>query len=400
MELIVNERIDNNFEVMQKVKLKDIAEFIRTGKTPPTNQTQYFEGQINWYTPGDFNNGKILRKSKRTLTQIALDDKKAITFPKDTLLITCIGDIGKIGITQEDCSSNQQITGIKPKKSTDVNYLYYWFLANKKVLENTANSAVVPILNNKTLQNIDFKFPVLPTQQKIAEILDTADQLRQYHKQLIQKYDSLTQSLFLEMFGDPVRNEKEWKKMELGEISDMASGSTPSRTNENNFIGNIPWVKTTEVDGKIINDTLEKISEEALKNSSCRLFPKGSIVIAMYGQGKTRGQIGILGIEAATNQACCVLRPSNKMDFQFLYYNLSMLYHDLRSLGRGGNQPNLNLGLLKNYELINPPLSLQTQFAKQVQMIETQKQQAQQALAKSEDLFQSLLQRAFKGELN
>ena len=120
----------------------------------------------------------------------------------------------------------------------------------------------------------------------------------------------------------------------------------------------------------------------------------------MYGQGKTRGQIGILGIEAATNQACCVLRPSNKMDFQFLYYNLSMLYHDLRSLGRGGNQPNLNLGLLKNYELINPPLSLQTQFAKQVQMIETQKQQAQQALAKSEDLFQSLLQRAFKGELN
>ena len=201
------------------------------------------------------------------------------------------------------------------------------------------------------------------------------------------------------MFGDPVRNEKGWKKMELGEISDIASGSTPSRTNENNFIGNIPWVKTTEVNGKIINDTLEKISEEALKNSSCRLFPKGSIVIAMYGQGKTRGQIGILGIEAATNQACCVLRPSDKMNFQFLYYTLSMLYDDLRSLGRGGNQPNLNLGLLKNYELINPPLSLQNQFAERVQMIETQKQQAQEALAKSEDLFQGLLQLAFKGEL-
>jgi type I restriction enzyme S subunit len=91
---------------MQKVKLNDIAEFIKTGKTPPTSQTQYFDGQVNWYTPGDFNNGKKLNTSKRTLTQIALDDKKAITFPEDTLLITCIGDIGKIGITQENCSSN------------------------------------------------------------------------------------------------------------------------------------------------------------------------------------------------------------------------------------------------------------------------------------------------------
>ena len=76
-----------------------------------------------------------------------------------------------------------------------------------------------------------------------------------------------------------------------------------------------------------------------------------------------------------------------------------MLYDDLRSLGRGGNQPNLNLGLLKNYKLINPPFSLQTQFAERVQLIETQKQQAQEALVKSELLFQGLLQQAFKGEL-
>lgn len=283
-------------------------------------------------------------------------------------------------------------------------YLHYQLFSSHKFgLTNSFQNKTTGIINLKLeryINELEIPLPSLPTQQKIAAILDKADELRQYNKQLIEKYEALTQSLFLDMFGDPVKNEKGWEKMVLGKIGEMASGSTPSRTNENNFIGNIPWVKTTEVNGRIIYNTLEKISKEALKNSSCKLYPKDSIVIAMYGQGKTRGQIGILGIEAATNQACCVLKPSNKMNFKFLYNTLSVLYDDLRSLGRGGNQPNLNLGLLKNYEVINPPIELQIKFAERVQMIEAQKQQAQEALEKSEDLFQGLLQRAFKGELN
>ena len=208
------------------MKLKDIAEFIKTGKTPPTSQSQYFDGPINWYTPGDFNNGKKLKTSKRTLSQKALDEKKAITFPKDTLLITCIGDIGKTGISQEYCSSNQQITAIKPKDIIDVNYLYYWFLTNKNVLANIANNAVVPILNNKTLQEIDFNYPPLATQQRIAAILDQADDIIQNNRAIVQKYDALTQSLFLDMFGDPVKNEKGWEVKSLGKILKfLTSGS-------------------------------------------------------------------------------------------------------------------------------------------------------------------------------
>ena len=119
----------------------------------------------------------------------------------------------------------------------------------------------------------------------------------------------------------------------------------------------------------------------------------------MYGQGKTRGQIGMLGIEATTNQACGVIPPSEKINFNFLFELLQMNYEDLRSLGRGGNQPNLNSGIIKNYEVINPPLILQNQFAERVQAIAAQKVQAQSSLAQAEDLFNSLLQKAFKGEL-
>jgi type I restriction enzyme S subunit len=404
MELTVNERIRNNIDIMKQVKLNDVIEFARNGAA--IKQSEDAKGfpisriETIWNSTID----------EDRLGYADIYDEDLIKYEKyllkeNDILITHINSPKHLG-------KSAIYTGYPKKLIHGMNllclrnnpnfsnskYLFYYFQTKYfknqilKISNQSVNQASFAVTN---LKELEIPLPSLPTQQKIAEILDTADQLRQYNKQLIEKYDALTQSLFLDMFGDPVRNERGWKKMELGEISDMASGSTPSRTNENNFIGNIPWVKTTEVNGKIINDTLEKISEEALKNSSCRLFPKGSIVIAMYGQGKTRGQIGILGIEAATNQACCVLRPSNKMNFQFLYYTLSMLYDGLRSLGRGGNQPNLNLGLLKNYELINPPLSLQTQFAERVQMIETQKQQAQEALAKSEDLFQGLLQRSF-----
>ena len=385
--------------MMEKRTLREISTFIRTGKTPPTSQTKYFEGEVNWYTPGDLDLGKYLTKSRRTLTQLAFDDKKAVIFPKDTLLIGCIGDIGKIGITTDLCSSNQQLTGLYPNEKADVSYLYYWFRGNKKTLESTSNNAVVPILNNRTLETIKIPLPPLPQQQKIANILDAADALRQKDKALLAKYDELTQALFLDMFGDPVSNPKGWDKVKLEEISKISSGSTPSRENESYYDGEIPWVKTGEVNGKVIYNTSEHISEEALKNSSCKLYPIGSLIIAMYGQGKTRGQIGMLGIEATTNQACGVLSPSNKMNFNFLFHLLQLNYEDLRSLGRGGNQPNLNSGLLKNYIIFNPPIKLQNQFAERVQVIEQQKAIAQKSLEKSEELFNSLLQKAFKGEL-
>lgn len=281
-------------------------------------------------------------------------------------------------------------------------YIYYYTKTNdyNAWVENKQNVVAQPNINAKQYgSELKIPLPPLETQKKIAAILDEADKLRQLNRQLIEKYDALTQSLFLEMFGDPVTNPKGWEKVKLEKISKITSGSTPSRNDESNFKGKIPWVKTGEVNGTTIYDTSEKISEEALNNSSCKLYPRGSIIIAMYGQGKTRGKCGILGIEAATNQACAVIPPSDKVNFSYMLSLLKLCYSDLRDLGRGGNQPNLNTGLIKKYEVINPPFKLQNEFEELFKKTENQKAQAQASLQKSEALFQSLLQRAFKGEL-
>jgi type I restriction enzyme S subunit len=145
--------------LIQTSTLKGISEFIRTGKTPPTQEAKYFNGEIQWFTPGDLDKEKYLGKSMRSLTEASFIDKKAAHFPAGTLLVACIGDIGKLGITTQDCSSNQQITGIKPNSSTDVNYLYYWFRHSKMVIQHFANNAVVPIINNGTLEKIKIPLP-------------------------------------------------------------------------------------------------------------------------------------------------------------------------------------------------------------------------------------------------
>lgn len=338
-----------------------------------------------------------------TPEEFEFENKRTNIQPGD-VLITIVGTIGRILVVNENHPkfTLQRSVGVLKPKMDIVNpkFLSYCLKSNdfqRKLFRGSRGVAQKGIYL-KELRKLKIPLPPLPTQKKIAALLDEADQLRRLNQQILEKYDALTQAVFLEMFGDPVRNEKGWEKIVLEKLSKITSGSTPSRKNQDYYKGNIPWVKTGEVNGTLILDSEEKISKEALENSSCKLYPKGSIIIAMYGQGKTRGQIGILGIEATTNQACAVIPPSELMDFHYLFYLLKMSYENLRSLGRGGNQPNLSTGLLKKFEVINPPINYQTQFATRIQNIEQQKSLAQAALKKSEDLFNALLQQSFSGK--
>lgn len=244
---------------------------------------------------------------------------------------------------------------------------------------------------------LQISLPPLPIQKRIAEILDAADALKRKDQELLKKYDELAQAIFIDMFGDPVKNEKGWEVRTIGSLTSVGSGSTPSRQVNEYFGGPISWVKTTEVNGQIIYSTEENISEKGLKNSSCKLYPKNSVIIAMYGQGKTRGQVGILGVEATTNQACAVIKPSKELDSTFLFNYLKLSYKTLRELGRGGNQENLNKGMIEDFEIIFPDYTKQLEFNKRMEILDSLKKSFNQN--KSQNLFNSLIQKAFKGKL-
>ena len=197
------------------------------------------------------------------------------------------------------------------------------------------------------------------------------------------------------MFGNPKDNPKRFKSIRIGELTDVLTGSTPNRSNKDYYEGKIPWVKTGEIHPGYINSTEECISEVALKETTCKLLPVDTVMIAMYGQGKTRGQSGILGIKAATNQACAAILPCEKLNPVFLNQYLVIEYSRLRDMGRGAQQANLNLSMIKNYHILSIPIELQNQFADFVAQVNKSKLGVQKSLEELETLKKSLMQQYF-----
>lgn len=154
-----------------------------------------------------------------------------------------------------------------------------------------------------------------------------------------------------------------WKRVALGAIAQISSGGTPNRSEPRYWGGDIPWVTTGEIQFNTIIDTTEKITRDGLKNSSAKLFPAGTLLMAMYGQGKTRGQVAKLGIEVATNQACAAIQVGDEGDKEYVYQFLANHYKAIRELGNAGTQQNLNAGLIKAIDLPLPPKREQTRVA-------------------------------------
>lgn len=153
----------------------------------------------------------------------------------------------------------------------------------------------------------------------------------------------------------------DWEIVELEEVCSVTSGGTPNRKNSEYWNGDIPYIKTGEIFFNRINHAEEFITEEGLNNSSTRLISPGTVLMAMYGQGVTRGRVAILEIEAAINQAVAAISCSERMDNIFLFYQLIGLYEHLRRISdaRGGNQSNLNAKLIKELKIVVPELDIQ-----------------------------------------
>lgn len=154
-----------------------------------------------------------------------------------------------------------------------------------------------------------------------------------------------------------------WDVQTIDEIAKIASGGTPSRSMPEYWGGSIPWVTTAEVSGGTIFETQQHITDSGLNNSSAKLFNAGTILMAMYGQGKTRGQVAKLGITASTNQACAAIQLKDEHHVDYYYQFLISQYHNIRKISNGGGQDNLSAGLIKSIKVPVPPQSEQKKIA-------------------------------------
>lgn len=312
-----------------------------------------------------------------------------------------VGRIVPFEILEGDFSFSNftSVLRIKDQRIIFYKFLYMFllhFYRTGKTEKLQSNTTGIRNLDLKAYKSVSVPLPPLPIQKKIVKELDTLSDIINKKKEQLAELDKLAQATFYDMFGDPIKNEKNWCIKKIGAFSSVGTGATPNRQKEDIYFGgNIPWVKTTEVCGLEIKKTEECITEQALKDTNCKLFPINTILLAMYGQGKTRGQVGLLKIEATTNQACAAIFPEKEVNNKFLYLYLKLNYQYIRSLGRGGNQENLNLSLVKSIPVIIPPIFLQNQFVKKIEAIEQQKVLINQSITGVQLLFNYTMDKYF-----
>jgi len=260
-------------------------------------------------------------------------------------------------------------------------FLYQALKGRQDLIMDLRVGSGLPNIQQKAIKEFSFLAPKSKTEQtQIATILSKVDDAITQTKQLIAKYTRIKTGVMQDLLtkgideNGNIRSEathefkdsplgripKEWECMPIEDLADLKSGGTPSRQNSTLWNGTIPWVKTGEVDYNVIYSTEETITEKGLKLSSASLFPQSTILMALYGQGKTRGRVAILGTKASTNQACLGFLNLRKVTTKFLFATLTYEYEKLRDLSNDGAQKNLSGNLLKKY-LLKIPLDTKEQ---------------------------------------
>lgn len=307
-------------------------------------------------------------------------------------------NLNKVVLPQKDGFSTSELLPLRPDaRVLNRDYLAVFLRSDSFVtwaVSKTAG-AKMPRLGTKDLMNAEIPVPTIEQQKKIAEKFKKLEQLISLRKQQLAKLDELVKARFVEMFG-VVHNSVLYPYVPVKSFTSVVSGGTPNR-NVSEFWnnGSIRWVKTTELQNNVICNTDEKITQAGLDNSSAKIIPPNTVLIAMYGQGKTRGMTGYTSIECATNQACACILPCEQFNQNYLWRYMILSYDKLRDMAKGGNQPNLNIGIIKNFPVLKPPIELQNDFAAFVERVDQQKQTVQQSLEKLELMKKALMQEYF-----
>jgi type I restriction enzyme, S subunit len=371
----------------------------------------------------------FLRTSNVFWGRVALNDVDTMHFSdeeiaskalrKGDLLVCEGGDIGRSAIWNgeiTDCSFQNHLHRLRPKADDVLASFYMYFLqagfTQLGIYAGAGNKTTIPNLSRSRLAALEVPKPPKSEQEKLAAILSKVQRAVEVEGGLITIARELKKSALHQLFTHGLRGEPQ-KETELGPLPEswgvqpirakakLVSGGTPSRTTREFWKdGTIPWVKTGEVNYSVITDSEEKITTAGLENSAAKMLPKGTLLIAMYGQGVTRGKVAMLAIEASTNQACAAVIPTSDAVLPlFLYYYLTFSYDRLRSLSHGAQQQNLNAELVASFPFPLPEKDEQQDIIRILQTIDRKLSVHERKLATLQELFETLLYQLMTGKI-
>lgn len=323
------------------------------------------------------------------------DEQEKYSVRKGDLLVCEGGDTGRSAIWDRDETILYQnaLHRLRFHESVSPKFVLFYLMYLKDIgeIDNKYSKGVtIKHLVKKALLSIPLPIPPKSTQLSIVSELDKINELIRIKKEQLKDYETLAQSIFYEMFGDPVENEKGWEVKKIGDVCKTSSGGTPSKAHDEYYNGDILWLRSGEVGQGDIYDTEQTITLLGLENSSAKIFPVNTVVIAMY--GATVGQVGILRKEMSTNQAVCGILPNGVLTPEYLNYFLLRMKSEFLKLAIGGAQANISQQIIRKTLIPLPPLSLQKYFTCRVRQIKQQKAAIQKTITDLETLLAARMQ--------
>lgn len=381
-------------------KLGEVGQIV-TGFTPSTkDESNYSPKEYCFVKPSDLPSQGIadIEETEYFVSQVGLSKSRVL--PTGSVLVSCIGSIGKIGILTKEACSNQQINAIIPQDETDSRFIAYSLYAQRFVLESIANAPVVPIINKTDFSKIRIGIPPKSTQLAIVSELDKINELIRLKKEQLKDFDNLAQSLFYEMFGDPVENEKGWEAKKLGEIGELKNGLNFSK-DENGHSIKFLGVSDFQNKKSIASDQLDCISLSECVQEDYLLKTGDIVFVRSNGKKELIGRSVKMYITEPTTYSgfcirCRITDEKVDKDYIAILLKTPIIRQFMTNSGRGCNISNLNQKVLNSIPTILPPLPLQRLFAQRIEQIEREKSEVQKSIQDLETLLASRMQYWFE----
>ena len=291
-------------------------------------------------------------------------DKEYIGIVKDG------AGIGRVMLLPKNSSILGTMQYIFPNENIDIKYLYFNLI--KMNLKKYYSGSTIPHIYFKDYKKEKIKLYSFEKQKKIAKILENISNIIEKKKQKLQEYELLSKCLFIKMFGDPLKENKNWQFKKILEIGTIISGSTPKTNFKEYWGGNNFWLTPAEMKDEtfVINKTERTITDLGVKSCSLIKMPKGTVILSSRAP---IGKVGILETEMYCNQGFKNIIPREEINSVYLYYIFKLKKDYLNSLGRGATFKEISKGIVEKIFIKVPPIELQNQFAERVKMIEKSK---------------------------
>ena len=403
------------------VRLGSLAD-VKGGKRLP-NGTTFSENITKhpYIRVTDFNAIGVSLEGLKYIDEDVYEKISRYTISSDDIYVSIAGSIGKVGIIPS-CIDGANLTenAAKITNIKGINQKYLCLFLKSEFAQYQMQSATIATTQAKLalfrIESLTFPLPPLSEQQRIVERIEELFAKLDEAKERLQEaadsfavrkaailHKAFTGELTKQWRREHGVSDESWEEKKLGEICKIGSGGTPSRKHAEYYNGNIPWIKTGELAWNVITEAEEYITEEAVLNSSAKMHCAGSVLVAMYGQGLTRGKAAILGINATTNQAVCALKPLELLMSEFLFYYFMKNYWQFREEAVGENQPNYSAKMISSWSISLPTIPEQHEIVRLIDDLLARERKAQQAteqaLASIDLMKKSILARAFRGEL-